>query len=140
MNDQDALPGSRILVIDDNPTGGQLLVTLLEMEGFEAFLPQDWRDPLQDVERERPFLVIIDVHLQGRTGFDLLAQIRAHADPQVARTAVLMASAEDYRLQSEQAGADGFVGKPFDLPSLYAAIHKCKGGYHIEQQRAVSDN
>ena len=134
------MPDSRILIVDDDAIGGQLLITLLDMEGFEAFLPQDWDDPLRDVECQRPFLVIIDVHLRNRNGFDLLAQIRAHADPQVARTAVLMMSAEDYRLQSKRAGADGFVEKPFDLPALYAAVRECKGGYSIEQEGTISDN
>jgi len=118
----------RILVIDDDATGVRLLTTLLGMEGFEAFQPEDWQDPLQEVERHTPSLVIIDVHLRGRSGFDLLDQIRAHPNPDVARTPVLMTSAEDYRLQSKQGGANGFVAKPSDPQALIDAITMCKGG------------
>jgi len=105
-----------------------LPTTLLDMEGFEAFQPEDWQDPLQEVERHAPSLVIIDVHLRGRSGFDLLDQIRAHPDPGVARTPVLMTSAEDYRLQSKRGGANGFMAKPFDPQALIAAITICQGG------------
>jgi len=112
----------RILVIDDDPNGARLLCTLLSMEGFQTFEPEDWNDPLGDVEKIRPETIVVDVRLRNRSGFDLLSQIRAHPDPCVANTRVIMMSAEDYRNQSKQAGADGFVDKPFDVPAMLTII------------------
>ena len=114
--------GERILIIDDDPNGARLLSTLLTMEGYQPFEPEDWSNPLQDVAKLCPSTVIVDVHLRSKSGFDLLGQIRAHPDPAVANTAVIMMSAEDYRKQSKQAGANGFIAKPFDIPALLAMI------------------
>jgi two-component system cell cycle response regulator DivK len=116
----------QILIVDDDAMGSRLLVTLLEVEGYSACQVEDWENPLGDVEKRRPSLVIVDVHLRHRSGFDLLSQIRAHSDPDVASSPVLMMSAEDYRLESRRAGADGFLLKPFDLPTLSEAIRNIK--------------
>jgi CheY-like chemotaxis protein len=60
----------------------------------------------------------------GRDGFDLLRRIRAHPDAAIARTPVLMMSGMDYRFQCKQAGANGFLLKPFDRMALLEAIRK----------------
>jgi CheY-like chemotaxis protein len=114
----------RVLVIDDDPSGTQLLITLLGFEGHQGYGVENWRDPLHDVEALRPDLVIMDVRLRVTDGFDVLRQIRAHPDPGVAAVPVLMMSAEDVRAQCQIAGADGFVEKPFRLEALMAAIQK----------------
>ncbi len=61
----------KILVIDDDPTGTQLLLTLLQLEGYEGAKLENWADPLVDVAAQRPDLVIMDVHLAREDGFDL---------------------------------------------------------------------
>jgi DNA-binding response OmpR family regulator len=117
-----------VLIVDDDMMGTELLITLLRIEGFEAFQPENWHDPLHDIKMRRPNLVIIDVRLRSRSGFDLLSQIRAHPDAAVAGTPVIMMSAEDYTIQSKRAGADGFVSKPFDLPAMLDVVRSTKGG------------
>jgi DNA-binding response OmpR family regulator len=112
----------KILVIDDDPTGTQLLLTLLELEGYQGCRPEHWADPLRDVELQRPDLVLLDVRLSTRDGLDLLRQLRAHPDSGVAITPVLMMSVENLRVKCQSAGADGFVEKPFDLKTLSEAI------------------
>jgi CheY-like chemotaxis protein len=114
----------RVLVIDDDPSGTQLLITLLEFEGHRGYGVETWRDPLHDVEALRPDLVIMDVRLRVTDGLELLRQLRAHPDAGVAATPVLMMSAEDFSVQCQAAGADGFVEKPFRLETLMAAIQK----------------
>jgi DNA-binding response OmpR family regulator len=114
----------RILIIDDDPSGTQLLITLLGFEGYEGFKPENWRDPLSDIERERPDLVFMDVRLINRDGVELLRQLRAHPDPVVARTPVLMMSAEDHSVRCRSAGANGFLEKPFDRVTLLEEIQK----------------
>ena len=113
-----------VLIIDDDPAGTQLLMTLLGFEGYQACRLEDWRDPVSDVEKVRPDLVIMDVYLRTRNGFDLLSQLRAHPDPGVARTPVLMMSAEDYGARCKQAGANAFLAKPFSIRALMATIHE----------------
>jgi len=122
----------RVLIVEDDPGIGQLLGALLHFEGYEIEGAKDWDDALFAVEQTRPDLAIVDVHLKtgdgpgqsGRDGFDLLRQIRAHADAAIARTPVLMMSGMDYRYQCKQAGANGFLQKPFDRMALLEAIRQ----------------
>jgi DNA-binding response OmpR family regulator len=118
----------KVLIVDDDPSGTQLLATLLKLEGFDAVPLENWVDPIKDIKQQQPELVIMDVRLRGKSGLDLLAKIRTHPDPDLARTPVLMMSVDDHRVESKQAGAEGFVAKPFDLPTLMAAIGKIKEG------------
>jgi CheY-like chemotaxis protein len=121
-------PVLKILIIDDDPAGTQLLITLLGIEGYQGYKPDDWHDPLGDVERQHPDLIIIDVHLRTWDGIELLSKIRTHPNPSVAGTPVLMMSAEDYRARSRSAGANAFVEKPFDRSTLLDAIQQITGG------------
>jgi len=123
----------RILVIDDDPTGTQLLLTLLGLEGYEGLKLQDWVDPLRDVQRQQPDLVIMDVHLTNIDGLRLLRRLRAQPDPRVAHLPVLMMSAEDLREQCQAAGADGFVEKPFELHTLLGAIQNIIEGSVLDK-------
>ena len=87
----------KVFIVDDDPSGASLLATLLGMEGHQAFPAKNWREPLVELVERRPNVVLVDVRLWSRSGFDLLKQIREHQDPEVARTPVLMMSAEDHR-------------------------------------------
>lgn len=129
MTDTGGVEKSRgILIVDDDDMGAQLLITLLEMEGYQAFQPEDWANPVSDIEQRRPFLVLVDVRLRNRSGFEVLNEIRAHRDPGVAGMPVIMMSAEDHRKRSGRAGANDFVLKPFNLTGLLNIIRKMEGG------------
>jgi DNA-binding response OmpR family regulator len=114
----------RILIIDDDPSGTQLLITLLGFEGYQGFKPQNWNDPLADIELQRPDLVFMDVRLMSRDGVKVLQELRAHPDPAVARTPVLMVSAEDHSSRCRSAGADGFLEKPYDRVTLLQEVQR----------------
>jgi DNA-binding response OmpR family regulator len=122
------LPVCKILVIDDDPTGTELLITLLGLDGFQGYGVENWDDPLSEVVARAPDLVMIDVRLSGQDGLVLLKQLRNHPIPQVADTPVLMMSAENHKLQSRAAGANGFVEKPFDWDTLRRAIERIMEG------------
>ena len=112
----------KILIIDDDPSGTQLLITLLGFEGYEGLKPDNWKNPMADIEQTRPDLVFMDVRLISRDGVELLRQVRAHPDPAIARTPVLMMSAEDHSERCRAAGANGFLEKPYDRLTLLDEI------------------
>jgi CheY-like chemotaxis protein len=114
----------RILIIDDDPSGTQLLITLLGFEGYQGFKPQNWSDPLADIEKQRPDLVFMDVRLMSRDGVKVLQELRAHPDPAIAQTPVLMVSAEDHSSRCRSAGADGFLAKPYDRLTLLREVQR----------------
>jgi two-component system OmpR family response regulator len=127
-NDVLARQGRDVLIIDDDSSGALLVATLLELEGYQAIQPANWDEPLHDLESQYPCLVIIDVRLRGKSGFDLLNQIRNHADPEVAKMPVIMMSAEDHSLQSQRDGANGFLSKPFNVPAMLEIVRNVGGG------------
>lgn len=103
-----------------------LLRMLLEIEGYEAV---EWdasaeRDQLEDlvtaVQHERPDILVLDVHLQGLSGFDLLRLIRA--DPYLKQIRVLMSSGMDLASKCRREGADGFIQKPYMPDELIKVI------------------
>jgi CheY-like chemotaxis protein len=115
---------NQILVIDDDPSGTGLLIALLQLTGYQGCSLEDWQDPVAEVTRVRPALVIMDVRLGTPDGLALLRQLRAHPNREVANTPVLMMSAEHLAAQCQEAGASGFVEKPFDTESLVRTIQE----------------
>jgi two-component system alkaline phosphatase synthesis response regulator PhoP len=114
----------KILIIDDDRAGTQLLSTLLDFEGHRPLALQNWDEPVGDVERLRPDLVIMDVYMRATNGLDILGQIRKQPDPEIANVPILMMSAEDQEQRSLQAGADGFLEKPFQIETLVSTIRE----------------
>ena len=114
----------KILVIDDDPSGTGLLIALVQLTGYQGCPLENWQDPVADVANVRPALVIMDVRLGAHDGLDLLRQLRAHPDEDVASTPVLMMSAEELSSHCREAGASGFVEKPFDTESLVRTIQE----------------
>jgi CheY-like chemotaxis protein len=115
---------SQILVIDDDPSGTQLLIDLLRFAGHRGYALENWQDPVAGVEETRPDLVIMDVRLRVHDGLDLLRGLRAHPDAVIAGTPVLMTSAENLSAQCRTAGATGFLEKPFDTACLFRTIQE----------------
>ena len=113
-----------ILIIDDDRAGMQLLSTLLDFEGHRTLALENWEEPVGDVERYRPDVIIMDVYLRAKNGLDILGQIREHADPEIANIPVLMMSAEDQHQRSLKAGANAFLEKPFQIEALVSTVRE----------------
>ena len=123
----------KVMLIEDDKTMISLLKTLLGIEGYDVVAFKGGEDVLQVARREKPAVILMDVNLknfgiQDITGFDLLKQIRA--DDELKHIGVVMSSGMSYQQESAEAGADGFVMKPYmpdDLLKLIkATIEKNK--------------
>lgn len=103
----------------------ETLSTLLKLEGHEVFTALDKEDILNILRNKQIDLILLDVYLhseQGEeiNGLELLDDIRRH--PDVSDVRVLMTSGSDLREQVEQAGADGFLMKPYMPKDLLSSI------------------
>jgi CheY-like chemotaxis protein len=125
---RDARP--RILVVDDNPTNVQFLVDLLQMVGFEVHNATGVTEALA-AHAARPFdLVITDLVMPERDGFDLIHAIRC--GPHAPQTPIIVASASAFpgdQVRSAAAGANAFVPKPVESLAL---LQKMAGLLKIE--------
>ena len=111
----------RILVIEDEP---QMLLGLrdnLELEGYEVATASDGDEGLAKAESFEPDLVILDVMLPRKNGFDVCRELRARSTA----TPVVMLTArgqETDKVLGFEVGADDYVTKPFSIGELLARI------------------
>lgn len=82
----------KILLVEDDKFLREICGTKLAKEGFEIIEAIDGGEVLQKVETHRPNIILLDIVLPSSNGFEILSQIKGHADPEIAKTTVLMLS------------------------------------------------
>ena len=111
----------RILVVEDDTSLAWVLRENLGFEGFEVELVADGNQAVDAARDFLPDLVILDVMLPGRDGFDLCTLLRrGGATPIILLTA---RSQKADKLKGLRLGADDYVTKPFDVEELMARVH-----------------
>ncbi len=113
-------PVSKILIVDDDRATSTLLRTLFEIEGFVGVVCPKPEDVLNTARRERPDVVLMDVHLAEVDSIHILKAIRADAELQT--VPVIMTSGLDVREKCEANGASAFMQKPFKPSELVALV------------------
>jgi two-component system sensor histidine kinase RpfC len=116
----------RILVAEDNATNQKIIRQLLESAGHEVLLASDGEEALDIYQAEAPDLAILDFNMPQRTGIEVVKAIRMMEPPGVKMpTMILSASVTpEARDRAANAGADEFVGKPFDAAALVHQIDR----------------
>jgi two-component system response regulator VicR len=110
----------RILIVEDDRALARVLSDNLSFSGFDVEWIDDGAEVLNRVRSSSPDLVLLDVMLPGRDGFNLCGLIR-----QGGRTPVIMLTARDQKsdkLKGLELGADDYITKPFDFEELQARI------------------
>lgn len=108
-----------ILVVEDHPLNRELVVDLLEAEGYTVLQAADGVGLVERVKREQPALVLLDLQLPGLDGFTLARQLRADPEPQGVLLLAMTAYAHpEDRAQALAAGFDGYLPKPLDTRGL----------------------
>jgi len=106
---------SRILIVEDNPDNLKLFRALLESQGHQVVARPNGDGLVEALPQLGADLVLMDIQLPGKDGFDLLRELRdaeATAAPVVALTAHAMAGDRERALK---AGFDGYITKPVDV-------------------------
>lgn len=114
----------KVLVADDQPDNVHLLVTRLESEGYTFVVAHDGEETLAQARAEHPDLVLLDVNMPKKSGFEVVAEMRA--DPELQHIPVIILTAarispRDVR-EGLGLGADDYVTKPFDWRELAARL------------------
>ena len=129
---------TKILVIDDDPALRQLLADYLNKYGFDTLLAPDARNLAALIERFAPELLVLDRMMPGGDGAEALRALRAQGED----IPVILLTARDEsvdRIIGLEAGADDYVGKPFDPRELLAriqAVLRRKGGSSSSKRNA----
>ena len=123
MTDTTHLP---ILVVDDNPDNAHIIRDYLGARGYPITVAYNGDDALKAFEEVKPALVLLDVMMPGRDGWQVCREMKEH--PTLGRSVrIVMVTALDdgvNKRQALQTGADDFVEKPFELSKLVATVER----------------
>jgi CheY-like chemotaxis protein len=115
-----------ILVVDDNPDNAHIIRDYLEARGYPITVAYNGDDALKAFEEVKPALVLLDVMMPGRDGWQVCREIKQH--PTLGRNVrvVMVTALDDWvnKRQALQTGADDFVEKPFELPKLASTVER----------------
>jgi len=114
----------RVLIIEDEPNIIEAISFILSRDGWLVDTHSNGHDAVSVVQARAPDLVILDVMLPGRSGYDILTDLRAHPATQDLPVLILTArgQARDREL-AEKAGASRFMTKPFSNSDVIDALN-----------------
>ncbi|HEY9722951.1 MAG TPA: response regulator [Oscillatoriaceae cyanobacterium] len=118
----------RILIADDEPDLVRILSILLRAMGYDIDAAPDARTAIQMAMSSPPDLVILDVMMPGLNGYEACGKLKG--DPATKHVPVLMISAKVQqadRLSGLEAGADAYLGKPFENSELLRQVRRLLG-------------
>ena len=117
-----------ILIAEDEPSILESLDFILRRAGWTISSVTDGDAVLEAVRRLQPRMVVLDVMLPKRSGFDVLKQIRANAELRAMPVLILTAKGQQQdRRTAEELGADGFVTKPYANAEVVGAVRQLLG-------------
>lgn len=130
------MPGTRILVVDDEPEIGQVLNLYLTREGYDVVTASDGREALEVVARERVALVILDVLLPDLDGIEVCAEMRKTTDVPI--VFLSCKSDEMDKIMGLAAGGDDYITKPFSPREVVARVKAHLRRYRMTQAANAS--
>jgi DNA-binding response OmpR family regulator len=108
-----------VLVVEDDPALGDVMVTALKDDGLDAKLARDGDEAMRHIDDLEPSVVVLDLMMPRRDGFSVLRELRA--DGRISRIPIIVVTAifgMSERLYATELGAADYVTKPFDLDDL----------------------
>ncbi len=117
--------GKTVLLVEDEPNIIEAIGFILSRDGWTVHTHSNGQTALGAIRERAPDLIVLDVMLPGRSGIDILKDIRA--DEQMGKTPVMMLTArgqEKDREAAREAGADRFMTKPFSNSEVLDAVRE----------------
>ena len=114
-----------MLVVDDSPSQVRLIQGLLETEGYAPVGLSDPKRVEETIVTERPSVILLDVVMPERNGFQVCRELKGHAE--FNSIPVILVTSKDTasdRYWGQQQGADGYVTKPFTREELIRAVRR----------------
>jgi DNA-binding response OmpR family regulator len=109
---------TRILVVDDDPTVREIVLSYLKAERYEVAQAADGEAALAIIDRSRPDLVVLDVMLPGLDGLEVCRRVRAESGSALPIIMLTALGSESDRVVGLELGADDYVAKPFSPREL----------------------
>ena len=115
----------KILAVDDMPQIVRLIQVNLQKAGFEVITAADGEEGLRKVHEEKPDLVILDVIMPKRDGFQVLRAIKSNAETRHLPVIMLTVKAQDADIfEGLKEGAELYLPKPFHPTELVSLVRR----------------
>lgn len=125
-------PAYTILVVDDEPALQRLMAFVLQRQGYSLLTASNGDEALEIVRSHHPDLVILDIMMPRRDGYEVAEIMRA--DPDLAETPIVMLSARAQEEDVERgitAGVNSYVTKPFEPEKLTEIVAALLSGQSV---------
>jgi two-component system response regulator ResD len=122
MPSPSAESGAYVLVVDDEPTIGEVVCRYLQRAGFTTGCALDGPQAIAMSVQQRPDLVILDIMLPGIDGLEVMRRLHEHDGPRPAVILLTAKGEESDRIVGLRRGADDYVVKPFSPGELLARV------------------
>ncbi|KAI5914419.1 response regulator transcription factor [Thauera sp. 2A1] len=119
----------KILIADDEQNIVISLEFLMKREGYEVTIANDGEEAVQRIREGRPDLVLLDVMMPRKSGFDVCQEVRA--DPALASVRIMMLTAKGRDTEVSKGlalGADAYMTKPFSTKELVEKVRSLLEG------------
>jgi len=127
----------RVLVVDDEQRILNFLNSKLRASGYEVFTASNGTDALEQVEAQEPDLVVLDILMPKKDGFETLKEIRTFSPVPVIILSAKGTNAD--KVKGLSLGADDYLAKPFSPDELVARIEAVRRRLAPDQQRKIHD-
>lgn len=118
----------KILIVDDEPNIVISLEFLMQREGFQVSVAVDGDEALRKIAEMQPDLVLLDVMMPKKSGFEICQEVRANPAWTAIKIVMLTAKGRDTEVQKGEAlGADAYITKPFSTKDLVAKVRSVLG-------------
>jgi DNA-binding NarL/FixJ family response regulator len=117
------VPAATVFIVEDDRSCRRLIVDVLRQDGFHTIEAATGREALETLERMRPDLAVLDVHLPGTSGYEIHRRLRDQFGDELPVIFVSGERTEPYdRVAGLLLGADDYVVKPFDPDELATRV------------------
>ncbi|HXU44076.1 MAG TPA: response regulator [Thermoanaerobaculia bacterium] len=119
------MPTAKILVVEDSPTELNLTTSALQSRGFRVATATDGDEAWRKIREDRPDLILLDVLLPGKNGFQICREIKTKPETQGIKVVLVTGkNQESDRFWGMRQGADEYLTKPFSAESLLAVVSR----------------
>jgi DNA-binding response OmpR family regulator len=119
------MPNKTILIVDDSPTDLKMMAGPLQSQGYRIVTAADGEEALEKALSDRPHLIVLDVILPKKNGFQVCRQLKTSPETQEIKILMLTSkNQESDRHWGLKQGADEYMAKPFDEAQLVANVAK----------------
>lgn len=119
------LGSKTILVVDDSPTEMRLMLSALDGKGYRILTAVDGEQALEQAMRQRPHLILLDIILPKKNGFQVCRQLKTSPDTKDIKIILVSSKSQDSdRFWGLKQGADEYLTKPWNETDLVASVER----------------